>query len=124
MESEFNEAVKTARVYLTAVEVVDLNSSLSCWNPMCEVSKMRSAILTNAGDVVHFPRDPFVRHAAKLGYEYLRCGHDSEKLETLLERDQCHLAYREALKIVVSEMHSTGVDMPVQLFGTLFSRLR
>ena len=115
VESEFNEAVETARVYLTAVEVLDPNGSLSIWCPKCEVRIMRSAILTNYGEAVDLPRDPFARHAAKLGYEYLRHGRDLQKIEVLLERDSCHPAYREALKIVVSEVHSTGVDMPERL---------
>ena len=62
---------------------------------------------TAEGDL---PDDPIARYAAVLGIRYLHEGYDSEILDTLLERDRSHPAYREVLTIIVCEMRTRNLE--------------
>ena len=75
-----------------------------------ETETMRAAIL----GAIRFPNDPFAARAAYLGHRYLYRGSDSRILENLLEKDRTHPAYREALTIIVHEMRTMGVAVPLR----------
>ena len=64
---------------------------------------------------IQFPNDPFAADAAYLGHRYLHRGFDSGVLESLLEKDRTHPAYRKALTIIVHEMRTMGVAIPERL---------
>ena len=81
----------------------------------CETQAIRHAMLeswTAEGDL---PDDPIARYAAVLGIRYLHEGYESEILDTLLESDRSHPAYRETLKFLVCEMRTRNLDIPDQL---------
>ena len=110
IEDEYEEAKETARVYLEAVGVLGLDEDSTSEYRELETTIMRAAIL----GAVHFPNDPFAADAAYLGHRYLHRGSDSRILENLLEKDRTHPAYREALTIIVHEMRTMGVAVPVR----------
>ena len=114
IESEYEEAKETARVYLQAVGVLGPRIPTEEYRE-CETQAIRHAMLeswTAEGDL---PDDPIARYAAVLGIRYLHEGYDSEIIETLLERDRSHPAYRETLKFLVCEMRTRNLDIPDQL---------
>ena len=127
IESEYEEAKKTACAYLRAVGVLGpaKGSKLKDHNRPKKIQMsiyrrrqtriLQNAILKDGREAVNLPDDPFARDAAALGHRYLRHGHDSVILETLLEKDGGHPAYREALKIVVREMRTIGGDLPERM---------
>ena len=114
IESEYEEAKETARVYLHAVGVLGPWIEATEYRER-ETRAIRHAMLeswTAEGDL---PDDPIARYAAVLGIRYLHEGYDSEILETLLERDRSHPAYREVLTIIVCEMRTRNLDIPERL---------
>ena len=127
IESEYEEAKNTACAYLGAVGVLGpaKGSKLKDHNRPKRIQMsiyrrrqtriLQNAILKDGREAVNLPDDPFARDAAALGHRYLRHGQDSVILETLLEKDGSHPAYREALKIVVREMRTIGGDLPERL---------
>ena len=110
IESEYEEAKNTACAYLGAVGVLGpaKGSKLKDHNRPKRIQMsiyrrrqtriLQNAILKDGREAVNLPDDPFARDAAALGHRYLRHGQDSVILETLLEKDGSHPAYREALK--------------------------
>ena len=114
IESEYEEAKETARVYLRAVGVLGSTTSGDEYRER-QIRAIRHAILkswTAEGDL---PDDPFASYAAYLGVRYLHKGYDSEVLGTLLEMDRTHPAYREVLTIIVCEMRTRNLDIPERL---------
>ena len=109
--SEYEEAKKTARVYLQAVEVPESRIPTDDYRE-CEIQAIRHAILDSWTAEGDFPDDPTARYAAYLGVRYLHEGYDPEILETLLERDRSHPAYRETLTVVVCEMRTRKMELP------------
>ena len=126
IESEYEEAKKTALVYLRAVGVLgpakgpkknkhrEERSSTPVYRNR-QTRILRNAILKGRREAVNLPDDPSARDAAVLVRRYLHHRYDSGILETLLARDRSHPAYREALKIVVDEMRTRGGDLPERL---------
>ena len=114
IEGEYQDAKKTARAYLQAV------GTLGPWIEATDYRERQTRAIRHAmleswtaeGDL---PDDPIARYAAVLGIRYLHEGYDSEILETLLERDRSHPAYRETLKFLVCEMRTRNLDIPDQL---------
>ena len=76
-----------------------------------ETETMGAAIL----GATRFPNDPFAADAAYLGHRYLHRGSDSGVLESLLEKDRRHPAYRKTLTILLHEMRRAGVAIPERL---------
>ena len=111
IEREFEEAKKTARVYLRAVGVIGQDQfSAREFNERI----MRHAILNRGTGVVDLPNDPLAYEAAILGIRYLRCGRDDKILETLIGNASTP-AYRAALDVLKSETLALGEDMPERL---------
>ena len=108
IEKEFEQAKSTARAYLQAVRVFDPDVTSTREN---DLSIMQEIISTSMQGSVHLPYNPFARHAAYLARQYLVRGYDADILQTLLEKDCSHPAYREALTIVVREMRKNGVAL-------------
>ena len=101
IEREFEDAVKTADAYLRAVGVLDPIAISETEYREREIRAMRDKILKGWGLDLFLPSDPIARRATRLAHQYLHCGRDAETLETLLERDCSHPAYREALNFVM-----------------------
>ena len=127
IEGEYQDAKKTARAYLQAV------GTLGPWIEATDYRERQTRAIRHAmleswtaeGDL---PDDPIARYAAVLGIRYLHEGYDSEILDTLLERDRSHPAYREVLTIIVCEMRTRNLDIPERvwtppLMQAVFGRL-
>ncbi len=115
IQNEFADAVKTAGAYLQAMKVLGEDGISAPEYRERDARIMRDAILKGGNKVVHLPNDPFARDAAKLAHQFLHEGHNPKILETLLGKDTCHPAYREALTFVLCRMRATGAEMPEQL---------
>ena len=115
IEREFEDAVKTADAYLRAVGVLDPIAISETEYREREIRAMRDNILKGWGLDLFLPSDPIARHATRLARQYLHCGRDADTLETLLERDCSHPAYREALNFVVHGLLATRADVPERL---------
>ena len=115
IEREFEDAVKTADAYLRAVGVLDPIAISETEYREREIRVMRDNILKGWGLDLFLPSDPIARHATRLARQYLHCGRDADTLETLLERDCSHPAYREALNFVVHGLLATRADVPERL---------
>ena len=115
IEGEFADAVKTADAYLRAVGVLDPIAISDPEYREREIRVMRDNILKGWGLDLFLPSDPIACRATGLARQYLHCGRDAEALETLLERDCSHPAYREALNFVMYGLLATGADVPERL---------
>ena len=115
IEGEFADAVKTADAYLRAVGVLDPIAISDPEYREREIRVMRDNILKGWGLDLFLPSDPIACRATGLARQYLHCGRDAETLETLLERDCSHPAYREALNFVMYGLLATGADVPERL---------
>lgn len=118
IEREFREAKRVARAYLRSAGVLppegkskQEHEKEQRWR---DERNMRAAILRGSSPY-GLPIDPDAYKAADLGHRYLHCGRDDEVLDTLLERDCSHSAYRLALEWVVCGLLATGADMPLRL---------
>ena len=115
IEGEFADAVKTADAYLRAVGVLDPIAISDPEYREREIRAMRDNILKGWGLDLFLPSDPIACRATGLARQYLHCGRDAETLETLLERDCSHPAYREALNFVMYGLLATRADVPERL---------
>ena len=112
IEREFEEAKKTARVYLRAVGVIGPGRVSTPEYREREQRNMRDTILRGWTPDAIVPNDPSARDASILGRQYLHCGRDDEILDALLERGCSHPAFRMALDWVVCGLLATGGDVP------------
>ena len=108
---EFEEAKKTARVYLQAVGVIGPDQFSARESREFDEGIMRHAILNRGTGVVDLPNDPLAYEAASLGIRYLRCGRDDKILETLIGNASMP-GYRAALDVLKIAL---GEDMPERL---------
>ncbi len=123
IKREFEDAKKTARVYLRAVEVLDPDKISATKNREREIGRMADAILGNQKVARHMPNDPDTRRAATLACRYLHYGHDPEVLKDLLEwsrykpskQHEPHPAYRLALGLAMCGLLIAGADIPKPL---------
>ena len=115
IECEFACAVKTSSAYMRALGVFELGRISTEEHRKRETEDLRKAIRQDRNQGVELPIHPLARDAAALGNNYLHGGYDPKILETLLERDCTHPAYREALNIVVSELSKTQKGIPKRL---------
>ena len=114
IESEFDEAKKTACAYLRAVGVIGPGAISTPEYRMREKRNMRDTILRGL-PLDGMPNDPSARDATHLGCQYLHRGRDNKVLDALLDRDCSHPAYRLALEWVVCGLLATGADVPERL---------
>ena len=145
VEFEYEDATKTALAYLQAVGVVEPYEDSTPEYREPETNILPDAIMREAGvddpdedglskyrereyreretatmgaailGATQLPNDPFAADAAYLGHRYLHRGSDSGVLESLLEKDRKHPAYRKALTILLHEMRRAGVAIPERL---------
>ena len=118
VEREFREAKRVAHSYLRSAGVLPpegkSKQEYEKEQRWLEERTMRDTIL-RGGSRGSVPSDPDARAAAELGRRYLHGGRDDEVLDTLLERDRSHWAYRLTLDWVVCGLHATDADVPVRL---------
>ena len=80
-----------------------------------EIRAMRDTILRPWTLDPVSSKDPFARHAASLGLQFLHCGRDAEILDALLRKDRTHPAYRQALTILVRALRDSDAAVPERL---------
>ena len=110
------DAVKTADAYLRAVGVLDpIRQSRIPSIASAKIRAMRDTILRPWTLDPVSSKDPFARHAASLGLQFLHCGRDAEILDALLRKDRTHPAYRQALTILVRALRDSDAAVPERL---------
>ena len=112
IKGEYEEAKKTARVYLRAVGVLGPNRISPKGYREREERAIRDTILRGGKEVVELPIDPLAVDAAILGYRCLHHGYDPGILEVFRKRARCHPGYGAALGIIALRMQEMGADMP------------
>ena len=111
VKREFEEAKKTARVYLRVIGALEWDESRAPGYREREIRLMRNAILKPGQGAVELPSGPAARRATELAIRYLQSGRDDKVLEALRD-DMSGPASQVALEFLVYRLLATGADIP------------